>query len=225
MPILKGYPDWVVYAGGGVVLGGGYLLYRKRKSASATSAPVSQTGADLSGTYSSASGQQSSIVPYYLTGNSGQDFRSPGGGTTQGPPLPTPSGPPGGDNVSTGTLPVIPPILPNVNTQTNIPQPPPAPTPPPTGTPVAPTQNNNIPSDLLAKIQAAGEQIISSVAAPNGGVWYLGSKGGVFAINAPFYGSPVGQSYWGSRKALQIVPNGNGYTVIDTAGERYSYGP
>ncbi|MGH7483980.1 MAG: hypothetical protein ACREMY_00065, partial [bacterium] len=174
---------------------------------------------------------QSSIAPYYLTGNTGNQGTSGGYGgrgigTTQGPPLPVPSGPPGGSGVditSGSVLPSIPPILPNVNTtpQPAISQP--APTPAPTPAP-APQQDNNLPADLLAKITANGEKIVSSVASPNGGVWYLGNKGGVFAINAPFYGSPAGQYYWGSRTGLQIVPSGNGYTVVASSGERYNYG-
>lgn len=91
----------------------------------------------------------------------------------------------------------------------------------------APAQNNNIPADLMARITANGERIIDSLAAPGGGTWYLGSKGGVFGINAPSYGSPYGQSYWTNflHTPVRIVPNGQGYTVVSAAGERFNYGP
>jgi hypothetical protein len=76
----------------------------------------------------------------------------------------------------------------------------------------------------MQKIMANGERIIGGLPSPNGGMWWLGSKGGVFAINAPFYGAPAGQPYWGSRVPAAILPNGNGYMIVDTAGEQYRYG-
>lgn len=220
-------PDWAVYAGIGLIGGGGYILYKRRKASQASAASsgsVSTAGASTGSTVS----QQPSIVPYYLTSGTGDTtgtYQGTGGGVTS-TPLPVPSGVPTGGNILSPTNNIL-------NTSTPAPSlpsppvPPPAPVSPPPApapAPAAPQQNNNIPADLLSRIQANGERIVSSLPSPNGGVWYLGSKGGVFAINAPFYGAPAGQSYWGGRTGLQILPNGNGYTVVDTAGERYNYG-
>lgn len=226
-------PDWAVYGGIGLVGAGGFYLYKKRQSAKASAAnsgSVSTAGSSA-GTAATSVNQQPSIVPYYLTSGTGQPRgtygSSQGGGVaSNGNPLPVPSGVPGGGNILSDQNNILTPAP-----APSLPSPPvPAPTPPapaPAPAPSAgptPQQNNNIPADLLAKITANGEHIVSSLASPNGGVWYLGSKGGVFAINSPFYGAPAGQSYWGNRTALQIVPNGNGYTVIDSTGSRYNYG-
>ena len=69
-------------------------------------------------------------------------------------------------------------------------------------------------------------QIAAWLAAKAGGVWLLGSNGGVFALcGAPFHGTPFGQPYWGDRRAAKLEPFGiSGYTVVATTGERYDYG-
>lgn len=225
-------PDWGLYAGGGLLIGGGYLLYRKRKAAasSGVAAPSFTPSMDTG-----SSGQQPSIVPYYLRGGSGDNT---GQTPTQGV-WPTPAGTPGGGNViSGGELPVIPPILPPSPVQPSTPvvpaQPAPAPVPPPPApgpapAPVAPRPPavTNLPPDMLQKIQAAGEQIISSLIDPNtGGTWWLGSKGGVFNVGgAPFFGSarPFGFDDPNVRRAVQIVPLGRGYRVVSSRGENYDF--
>ncbi|MGH7484145.1 MAG: hypothetical protein ACREMY_00900, partial [bacterium] len=210
-------------------LGGAYFLYQKRKSAAAAASNLSgaTTTTGSAGAAptadNSALGQQPSVVPYYLTGNSGQSQGSPGNyyfhgqGNSGGLPNPTPTSNGGGSSTALPSPLDTNPIIPATPTQ-------PAPTPAPAAPAPSPTvMSNNIPSDLLARIQANGEHIIGSLNSPNGGVWYLGSKGGVFAINAPFLGAPYGQPYWGTRTPLSIAPNGQGYTVVDIAGERYNY--
>lgn len=222
-------PDWAVYGGIGLVGAGGYFLYKKRKSTQTSASASGSYGGASTGT-SAASNQQPSIVPYYLTGNTGQPtgtYTGTSGGGVDQAPLPVPAGVATGGNILSPTnniltSPTPAPSLPSPPVPPPAPAPPPP--PPPPAAPAPAPLNNNIPPDLLARIAANGEKIVSSIASPNGGVWYLGSKGGVFAINAPFYGAPAGQSYWGNRVGLQIVPNGNGYTVIDTSGERYNYG-
>jgi hypothetical protein len=215
-------PQWAWYAGGGVALGGAYLLYKRKKAASsvATAPTMTQPSTNVD-----TSAQQPSIAPYYLTAGQGSGY---GNNTLTGgaPPLPTPQGSTGISNTNDGvTIPPIPPLLPS-NPIPDVSGPAPAPTQPApiAPTPAAPPPNNNIPADLMAKIQANGERILGGIPSPNGGMWWLGSKGGVFAINAPFYGAPAGQSYWGSRTPAAILPSGNGYRVIDTAGEVYNYG-
>jgi hypothetical protein len=59
------------------------------------------------------------------------------------------------------------------------------------------------------------------------GGWGLLADGGVAAFgDAPYRGTdkqPIGHDYWGNRKAAKFERNGEGYDIIDTAGERYSY--
>lgn len=219
---LDRLPPWALYGGAGVVAGGGYLLYRRRRSASGSSAAPSAAAPVQSALDLGAQTQQSSMVPYYLTDQSQQQ-----GSTTmtqRRPPRTIPSSIPGSTGASSGSgaaqLPDIPPLLPPSSPGTPAPPPvaPPAPAAP------APGQSNNLPADLLAKIQANGEHIIDSIAAPGGGQWYLSDKGGIFAINAPFYGAAISQPYFGGgRKAMRLVPNGKGYSIVASSGEVYQY--
>lgn len=227
---LRRLPPWALYGGVGVAAGGGYLLYRRRKasaagsaagSASSAAAPV-QSALDLG-----AQTQQSSVMPYYLTDQSASANNGSTTLTQRRPPRTIPSSIPSSTGVSSGSgaaaLPDIPPLLPPSSPGTPAPPPAPAPAPPPPAAP-PPGQNNNLPADLLAKIRANGETIVDSIAAPGGGQYYLSDKGGVFAINAPFFGAPIGQSYFGGgRKAMRIVPNGKGYSVVASSGETYQY--
>lgn len=220
---LRRLPPWALYGGAGVVAGSGYLLYKKRKAAAAGATSGTPTSLNVTAPLQTDSGQQAGVVPYYLTANPA----ATGGGWRQ-PPPPVGAAVPSGSSAtgSTGTpgsvLPDIPPLLPISPTG-------PAPAPAPAPVTAAPTpapapQNNNIPADLMAKIAANGEKILTGIPSPNGGMWWLGSKGGVFAINAPYYGGPAGQSYWGNRTPATILPSGSGYKVVDTAGEVYNYG-
>lgn len=66
--------------------------------------------------------------------------------------------------------------------------------------------------------------IVDELRAPNGGVWLLGSDGGVFAFGgAPFLGTVVGKPYWGTRTAARLLPNRNGYVIQATTGETYGW--
>lgn len=216
---LERLPPWALYGGAGLVVGGGYLLYKKHKAAAAGTAP--STAMSALSAYSSPaslSGQQSSVVPYYLTDQAGIPASTT---LTQRRPIQTiPAGIPSATGVSSPTtLPDIPPILP-VN-------PPAAPTPSAPAAPApAPGGSNNIPADLLRQIQAGGEQIIGQLAAPGGGVWWLGSKGGIFAEGgAPFFGSarPYGFDDSKIRSAIAIQPLGKGYRIISSRGENYDF--
>lgn len=59
------------------------------------------------------------------------------------------------------------------------------------------------------------------------GGWGLLADGGIAAWgDAPYRGAdkqPLGHDYWGNRRAAKFERNGDGYNVIDTAGERYQY--
>lgn len=68
--------------------------------------------------------------------------------------------------------------------------------------------------------------------APGGGAWILATDGGIFTVHLtengptpPFFGSAAGKSYFAGRTAAVLAPFGNGYTIVDTAGERYDYPP
>lgn len=227
---VESLPPWALYGGAGVAAGGGYLLYRRRKAASA-SVPAATAAAAPAAVQSAldlgAQTQQPSIVPYYLTANSPG---TPNGATAatdqvkkRKPPKTIPASIPSATGAGTTTLPDIPPLLPVAPTAAPVP----APTAPSTPAPAtAPGGSNNIPADVLQKIQAGGEQIIGQLGAPGGGVWWLGSKGGVFNEGgAPFFGSanPYGFDDPNVRKAVSIVPLGKGYRVISNRGENYDF--
>lgn len=65
--------------------------------------------------------------------------------------------------------------------------------------------------------------IVSSLKAPGGGVWVLTKDGRIYAFHAPDHGAPFGHSYWIGRTARELTPNGDGYTVVTTSNENYSY--
>lgn len=89
-----------------------------------------------------------------------------------------------------------------------------------------------VPIVLNIKITGNIADILES---PDGGCWVLGTDGGVSTAHltpngpeAPFRGSAAGQAYFAGRTAAQLVPytdphGVHGYTIIDTAGEKYSY--
>lgn len=219
---LDNLPPWALYGGAGVVAGGGYLLYKKRHAAADGAAAPSTAMSDLSAYSSpaSASGQQPSIVPYYLTA----DQQNPGGSATmtqRKPPKTTPARIPPATGVSTpATLPDLPPILPV------------SPTPAPQVAPGQPAPTAapgpaNLPGDLLAKIKANGESLIGSLIDPEtGGTWWFSDKGGVYAVNgARFLGSVPGVgAYFPGFKAIQAVPLGKGYRIVNSAGQTYNFG-
>lgn len=229
-------PDWAVYVGAGLGLTGAFLLYKKSKagSSSATGAAVSSSP---SGAYSSdtSSGQQPGIVPYYLTGNAGQQAGF--NGTTSQLPQPTPAGTGGGGNIvgpgGSGAIlvggnnpiinsapnPIAPPVAPPVA---------PAPPPPAPVQPAPPPaqQVANLPANLLQQIQANGENIIGNLIDPiTGGTWWFGSKGGVFAVNGARYLGSASQpgAYYPGLQIVQAIPLGSGYREVSAKGETYNY--
>jgi hypothetical protein len=220
---LERLPPWALYGGAGVAAGGGYLLYRRRRSGGGTAtlsppaAPV-QSALDLG-----AATQQPSIVPYYLTGGAGQN-----GSTTlrqRRPQTPVPAGIPPATGANPGPLPDIPPLLP-ISTppppaQAGPTPPPPAPAPPPA------QQVANLPPDVLANIRANGEQLLGNLIDPlTGGTWWFGDKGGVFAVNgARFLGSvPSAGAFYPGFRAIQAIPMGSGYRIVNTQGQTYNFG-
>lgn len=113
----------------------------------------------------------------------------------------------------------------------------PAPTPAPAAAP-APTNAAvagppGLPSSIINAMTANGEYIVSTAYQPVTGTWlYLTQKGGVYAEGGSgFFGSlfntPSGT--FAGRTASQIVASNTagpgGYTVIDTKGETYNFGP
>jgi hypothetical protein len=59
---------------------------------------------------------------------------------------------------------------------------------------------------------------------PTRGGWGLAPDGGVFALDAPFYGSAAGQSYFVGRRAARLEARADGgYDIVAISGERYGY--
>lgn len=205
--------------------GGGYLLYKRRHLASpAAPAPATavQSALDLG-----AQTQQPSIVPYYLTGNQDPATQTGGAQGTRRPPKTTGASIPSATGAAPTTLPDIPPLLPVAPATPTAPVTPTAPSPAPPPAPAPQQQVANLPADLVAKIAANGEQLIGNLIDPlTGGTWWFGDKGGVFAVNgARFLGSvpSAGASYPGF-KALQAIPIGSGYRIVNSKGQTYNFG-
>jgi hypothetical protein len=96
--------------------------------------------------------------------------------------------------------------------------------PAPATPPAAATTCPNLPADLMQRIHAGGEDILTVMSAPGGGCWYFGTLGGVFAMGgAPFYGSARPNGFGAERHAVAVVPLGNGYRIVSNLGENYDY--
>lgn len=74
------------------------------------------------------------------------------------------------------------------------------------------------------------EPVVSALACPSGGAWTLAASGAVDAWECAYKGGANNQPYFAGRKAAKLVyanqqetAAGKTYTIIDTAGERYSY--
>lgn len=72
------------------------------------------------------------------------------------------------------------------------------------------------------------EPIAASAQAPNGGVWLLAESGAVYAFgDAPYHGGansgPVAPHFAGRKAARIQANNRNGYDIISTNGEVYSF--
>ena len=207
-------------------LGIGLYLRQKNKAASAAGSSTGGAPSSTTGTTSpnsSITGYDASGNPIYTTGYSG-------GGTYNGySQYPYPSGysPFTGGTISSGSA-----------TGSDV-----APQPAPSAavTPVAPVTSFAAPTPT-ASIPATAPStpdpnvhysgpIVSSAAAPNGGRWFLTQDGNVYAeYGAPYYGGaggdPATNFASGHRIAQSLIPRQNGgYTIVDTAGEQYSYGP
>jgi hypothetical protein len=214
---VKKQPPWLIPVAGIGTAGVLFLWWRRRQAAAASSAiPASAT---------------SSAPAYYSTGNAATD-----NGSAYGSPLPVSVLPPitlsPQPSAGTTPTPISPPVTPTGPPQSPtvnqpIAAPPPAPTlqqAPPTPTPSL----TNLPGDLLQKIEAGGERIVKGIVDPlTGGTWWLGSKGGIFAVGgARFLGSArdYGFNDPNVRSAADIQYLGNGYQVVSNHGEIYRFG-
>ena len=67
--------------------------------------------------------------------------------------------------------------------------------------------------------------VVASLPAPGGGAWVLTQEGAIYAFGAPDYDAPNRHpEYWAlGQKAARLEPFNGGYTVVDTAGQRYNY--
>ena len=99
----------------------------------------------------------------------------------------------------------------------------------------------NLPASLVQLMTAGGEHIVDTEYNPVFNEWtYLTNLGGIYTLNpngtnnsTGFFGSifstpnanwKVGQTQIRTAQNLRINSNG-GYTVVDTAGESYNFGP
>jgi hypothetical protein len=64
-----------------------------------------------------------------------------------------------------------------------------------------------------------------AVDAATGGYWLVGSDGGVFSYNAPFYGSTGGVHLDEPIVGIAAAPHGNGYYLVGRDGGIFAYGP
>jgi len=70
------------------------------------------------------------------------------------------------------------------------------------------------------------EPIVADCARPRGGAWLVAADGSVYGFGgAPYRGGANGKPFFVGRAAARIEagPKEDGYTIIDTAGERYSF--
>lgn len=79
------------------------------------------------------------------------------------------------------------------------------------------------------RIPVPARYIVDALNAPNGGLWLLGSDGGIFAEEgAPFYGSYPGlpaEARQGSRTFVSIQPFRQGYVIVADDGAMYRFEP
>lgn len=103
--------------------------------------------------------------------------------------------------------------------------------PPPVDTP-APALS----ADLVATMQAGGEELVSVQRSSAGGWLYLTSKGGIYNMGgSPFFGSYIGYASTQENPALEsqlhghfgagglvVLPGGH-YELVNTGGETYNF--
>jgi hypothetical protein len=61
--------------------------------------------------------------------------------------------------------------------------------------------------------------------AATGGYWLVAADGGIFAFDAPFYGSMGGQPLNEPIVGMAAAPGGNGYWLVAQDGGIFSFGP
>lgn len=67
--------------------------------------------------------------------------------------------------------------------------------------------------------------VVASLGSPGGGTWVLTQDGAIYAFGCKDLDAPNRHpEYWTpTQKAARLEPFNGGYTVIDTAGQRYNY--
>lgn len=94
----------------------------------------------------------------------------------------------------------------------------------------APSAPPNLSAALINSLESNGETVVDTVYQPVTGTWlYLTNKGGVYTQGGSgFFGSvfDLPTNTFAGRTAATITPLANGgYTITDTAGENYTFGP
>lgn len=256
MPVLTelrkpwhGAPAWVWAVGGGLVLGIGYGIHKRRRAAQNAAAQPADTqgygygyGAPLPGYagLGGALGGSSPSGPLIGYDGSGNPVYGVGGELGQ-------TEPPGWfvDFASSFFNKLA----------TTIQPPPPAPAPPPPApsvAPPAPVVSSGTPANAFSIGQSLGlpgERVVSSIFSPVIGWLNASNYGGVYTGGGGSGQLPGAQSYLGyldlfrakygsaaaqaeqaghgtfGANALSLVPGGYGYTLTNVGGEKYTYVP
>ncbi len=65
--------------------------------------------------------------------------------------------------------------------------------------------------------------IVAIAATDSGGYWLAGSDGGIYALDAPFFGSMGSHPPYNSIRGLAAIPHGGGYWMVDWGGQVYGF--
>jgi hypothetical protein len=94
--------------------------------------------------------------------------------------------------------------------------------------PAPPPPNNgaklNLPPIDLSTVNLIGHVVAELPTPSGGGIWVLTSSGAIYSFgDAQYKGGANGQAYFAGRTAAELIPNGQGYTIVATSGETYNY--
>jgi N-acetylmuramoyl-L-alanine amidase len=101
------------------------------------------------------------------------------------------------------------------------------------GSAAVPASGLRVPSRLLDAVPADNgtpgptslHVVVGSATDPaTGGYWLVASDGGVFAFNAPFYGSAGGLTLNAPIVGMAATPDGGGYWLVASDGGIFAYG-
>lgn len=84
------------------------------------------------------------------------------------------------------------------------------------------------PTQRVAPMFDPALKIVAALDAPAGGVWLLAPDGAIYAFAGAQYKGGMNTAemapHFAGRTAARLEPNGAGYTIVATSGERYNFG-